>query len=167
MLDYREMVKTALRGVLRDALAQVAEHGIEGSHHFYISFHTDHPEAVLPAHLKAVYPQEMTIVLEHQFWDLEVDDEAFRVTLAFGGERLRLIVPFAAVTAFVDPGAQFGLQFESASEDVPSSENGLDAAALEASRVHAGQGANQPDDGGKVLRSNRFRVGQGDDGGSD
>lgn len=165
MLDYQTMVKTALRGVLRETLETVAREGLRGSHQLYVSFRTDYPEVVLPSVLRDVYPHEMTIVLEHQFWDLEVEPELFAVTLSFGDVRHRLIVPFAAVTAFIDPGAQFGLQFDSAAEGLPAA-----AAAGDPEPAPAGE----PDDegpgsagAGNVLHSDRFRLvaGEGDEGG--
>lgn len=93
------------------ALRQVESHGLPGEHHFYITFRTDHPRAALDAELKARYPEEITIVLQHQFWGLKVDDTKFEVTLSFNQMPQTLVVPFQAVTAFVDPSVKFGLQF--------------------------------------------------------
>jgi hypothetical protein len=109
---YPEMIENALRGVVREALRRAAQHGLPGSHHFYITFRTRAPGVVIPAHLLAKYPEEITIVLQHQFWGLEVGEEGFAVTLSFQGRPERLCVPFAAMTAFADPSVQFGLQFE-------------------------------------------------------
>nr|WP_184436894.1 ClpXP protease specificity-enhancing factor SspB [Roseospira goensis] len=107
------MVEAALRGVLRDALRVVeAQGGLPGEHHFYITFETTRPGVVLPDRLRAQHPQDMTIVLQNQFWDLKVFDDALEVTLSFNRKRERLRVPFAAVTAFADPHASFGLQFQ-------------------------------------------------------
>ncbi len=110
-MNYDRLVIEAMRGVVREALARVAREGRVGGHHFLISFLTSHPGAQLADHLRAENPEEMTIVLENQFWGLEVDEEAFAVTLSFKGVNQRLRVPFAAVTAFADPSVQFGLQF--------------------------------------------------------
>jgi hypothetical protein len=111
-IDYEAMVERALRGVLRQALHHAESKGLPGEHHFYITFRTDYPGAVVPPRLKASYPQEMTIVLQHQFWGLEIGDTSFSVTLSFANQLERLTVPFAAVTGFADPAVKFGLQFE-------------------------------------------------------
>lgn len=111
-LRYDRMMQEALRGIVRQALATVAETGFPGAHHFYITFRTRHPGVDIPQHLHATYPDEMTIVLQHQFYGLEIDDVRFSVTLSFRKRLERLTIPFAAVTAFVDPGVNFGLQFQ-------------------------------------------------------
>ncbi|MHA1152460.1 MAG: SspB family protein [Alphaproteobacteria bacterium] len=111
-LRYDRMVEDALRSVVSRALSHAAERGLSGDHHFYITFLTDHPGVAMPDHLRGHYPSEMTIVLQHQFWGLEVGPEAFGVTLSFANEPERLTVPFAAVTAFADPSVRFGLQFD-------------------------------------------------------
>ncbi|MBO0710428.1 MAG: hypothetical protein J2P47_04010 [Acetobacteraceae bacterium] len=116
LLPYNDWTEEALRHVVGRALAHVAEHGLPGEHHFYLTFRTDHPGAVIPPRLRAQYPQVMTIVLQHQFWDLKVDDEAALITvgLSFGGVPATLAIPLAAVTAFADPFVRFGLQFRAA-----------------------------------------------------
>lgn len=111
-LRYDRMVEDALRSVVSRALRHAAERGLSGDHHFYITFLTDHPGVAMPDHLRSHYPSEMTIVLQHQFWGLEVGPEAFGVTLSFANEPERLTVPYAAVTAFADPSVRFGLQFD-------------------------------------------------------
>lgn len=108
---YDQMVEHALRGVVREALSVTQTHGLPGANHFYITFRTDHPGALVSSRLKAVHPHAMTIVLQNQFWDLTVCDESFGVTLSFSGRREHLTVPFDSITAFVDPHASFGLQF--------------------------------------------------------
>jgi hypothetical protein len=110
-LSYEKMVEDALRGVLRQALKITEKQGLPGSHHFYITFDTTHPGVKIPETLRAQHPNEMTIVLQHQFWDLHVTQESFEITLSFSGVSERLFIPFAAVTAFADPHAKFGLQF--------------------------------------------------------
>ena len=105
------MVEDALRGVLRQALEITQAQGLPGAHHFYITFDTTHPGVDIAGSLCALHPNEMTIVLQHQFWDLRVLDEHFEITLSFSGVSQRLLIPFAAVTAFADPHAKFGLQF--------------------------------------------------------
>ncbi len=113
-LQYETMMESALRGVMRQALVYAAERGLPGNHHFYITFRTEHPGVEIPATLHQKYPREMTIVLQYQYWRLGVSDEGFEVTLSFDAKQERLVIPFAAVTAFVDPSVQFGLQFPSA-----------------------------------------------------
>src|SRR6185437_3385442 len=112
ILRYDKLVERALRSVVREALSDTAKHGLRGGHHFFLTFETEHPGVQIPAHLREKYPERMTIVLEHQFWDLEVDEECFAVTLSFANTPARLTIPFAALTAFADPSAKFGLQFE-------------------------------------------------------
>jgi uncharacterized protein len=112
LLQFDKMMEEALlQGVVRKALSTFAERGIIGQHHFYITFRTADPAVTLPDHLRARYKPEMTIVLQHQFWGLEVDEKGFGVTLSFEGKHERLKVPWTSVVAFVDPSVQFGLQF--------------------------------------------------------
>jgi uncharacterized protein len=110
-LDYPKIVERALKGVVREALDQVAEHGLPGAHHFFLTFRTDADGVEIPDFLRAQYDGEMTIVLQHQFWGLEVDEDGFAVTLSFKGRGERLVVPFDALVGFVDPHVKFGLQF--------------------------------------------------------
>jgi len=112
LLRYDRMVEAALRGVVREAIARVAGFGLPGGHSLYITFRSEFPGVDMPDWLKAQYPEAMTIVLEHQFWDLAADEETFGVTLSFKGRRQRITVPYAALTAFHDPGVQFGLRFD-------------------------------------------------------
>ena len=111
-LRYDRMVEAALRDVVRQALAQAATDGLPGNHHFYITFRTEFAGVEIPQTLSARYPKEMTIVLQHQFWELEVGADGFRVTLSFDDKPEPLRVPFAAITAFADPSVNFGLQFQ-------------------------------------------------------
>ncbi len=111
-LHYDKIVESALRGVVTATLEQVGEHGLPAGHALYITFLTDHPEVDVPGHLTAKFPGEMTIVLQHQFWDLEVTEDMFAVTLSFDKVRQRLVIPLGAITAFADPAVQFGLKFE-------------------------------------------------------
>jgi hypothetical protein len=114
LLPYDAWTENALRQVVVRAIIYAGTHGLPGEHHFYITFRTDHPGVVIPARLRAQYPQEMTIVLQHQFWDLEVDEAAgrFSVRLSFSGIPALLVVPLGAVTAFADPAVRFGLGFQ-------------------------------------------------------
>lgn len=116
--DYTRLVQRALLGVVRDALRLAASEGLHGEHHFYLTFRTDAPGVKMPPRLRAEYQQEMTIVLQHVFWNLAADDEKFAVTLRFGGAPEHIEVPFAALTAFVDPAAHFGLRFEQTFSEV-------------------------------------------------
>ena len=115
-IDYQLLLQEALRDVVRRALARVAEHGMPGEHHFYIGFRTDYPGVAIPPFLRDQYPEEMTIILQHQFWELEVGPESFSVLLNFNARRLGLTVPFAAITTFADPAAEFALRFEPGAE---------------------------------------------------
>ena len=147
-IDYQKLVEEALLGVVRGVLARVAEEGLPGEHHFYLTFASEAPGVELPDERRATYPTSMTVVLRHQFWDLEVDDHRFAVTLAFGGARRRLVVPFAALLGFVDPAVRFAVRFgdgggEGAQEetrppgqgDERAEEEGGEAAGFEADNV--------------------------------
>lgn len=118
-IDYPALLQHAMRDIVRRVLEQVTEHGLPGEHHFYIGFRTDAPGVELPRVLHDQYPEEMTIILQNQFWGLEVLPESFSVVLSFGGSRQRLTVPFAALTAFADPSADFGLRLEPLSQAEP------------------------------------------------
>ncbi|WP_395712653.1 SspB family protein [Reyranella sp.] len=109
---YDALVDDALRSVVRRVLTQVAEKGLPGSHHFYISFRSNDPGVSLPDYLRAKYPEEMTIVLQHQYWDLLLGSDFFEVTVSFNKQQERIRVPFTALSAFVDPSVRFGLQFD-------------------------------------------------------
>jgi uncharacterized protein len=124
-IRYDILAQAALRGVVRTVLADTAKKGLPGDHHFKISFNTVAPGVRLSERMRAQYPQEMTIVLQHQFWDLTVGDDSFEVGLSFGGVPERVAVPFDAVTAFFDPSVQFGFQFET----IESEAAAADAAA--------------------------------------
>ena len=114
LIPYDEIVQEALRDVVGRVLSEVEGAGghLPGGHHFYITFQTRMPGVTIPKHLSDRFPDEMTIVLQHQFWGLEVGDNAFSVTLSFANQLERLTVPFASVTGFADPAVKFGLQFE-------------------------------------------------------
>ena len=111
LFQYDKMVERALRGVVRDALARVAQEGPRGAHHFYIGFATGMPGVVIPDSLRERFPEEMTIVLQHQFWDLEIGEESFSVSLSFQKQLERLTIPFAAIRSFADPSVNFALEF--------------------------------------------------------
>jgi hypothetical protein len=141
-LRYDVMVEAALRGVMRDALNHAIEHGLPGAHHFYLSFRTGHPGVQIDQSLRARFPEEMTIVLQHQFWDLSVEEDRFAVTLSFSNARQRLVVPFAAVTAFNDPSVNFGLQFQSLAERTANKPSAAQQAG--AAQPHAAHGTAKP-----------------------
>jgi hypothetical protein len=111
-IRYDLLTQQALRGVVRNVLTETAKKGLPGDHHFYISFDTRADGVRLSDRLRAQYPDEMTIILQHQFWDLKVGDDEFEVGLSFGGIPERLTVPYEAINGFFDPSVQFGLQFE-------------------------------------------------------
>jgi hypothetical protein len=153
VLDYGRLVERALRQVVRDALDVVALQGLPGRHQLYITFRTDHPGVALADDLRARYPTEMTIVLQHEFWGLEVDADRFSVLLKFGGVPHRLEIPFEAVSVFADPSVEFGLQFAKG-EAAP----GDGATAPAAPVVTPGQAPEPPAEGGaEVVTLERFR----------
>lgn len=129
-IRYDLLAQEALRSVVRRVLTDVARTGLPGEHHFFISFDTRAPGVRLSQRMKEKYPEEMTIVLQHQFWDLIVTDTSFEVGLSFGGIPERLLVPFTALKGFFDPSVKFGLQFETLSADADGEET--DDAPLEA-----------------------------------
>jgi uncharacterized protein len=115
-IDYGRLVENALRTVVRQVLVKLGTEGLSSPHHFYITFRTQFPGVEIPAFLRERYPNEMTVVLQHQFWDLEVDEQSFSVTLSFNDQPHRLVIPFEAIKVFADPGVEFGLQFTLESE---------------------------------------------------
>jgi uncharacterized protein len=113
-IDYEALAQAAMRGMVRDILVRVAKSGLPGEHHFYIAFGTAAPGVIISKRLKEKYPEEMTVVLQHRFWDLTVSEERFEVKLTFDGIPERLSVPFSAIKVFFDPSVPYGLQFEPA-----------------------------------------------------
>jgi hypothetical protein len=179
-IRYDILAQSALRGVVRTVLTDVAKKGLPGEHHFKITFNTMAPGVRLSDRMRAQYPEAMTIIMQHQFWDLHVDDTAFEVGLSFGGVPERLAVPFDAITAFYDPAVQFGFQFEtldatatgsppapmvdkSAVPAAPPAEAGKAGMAGKADTAPAGAEPAEPPtrpDGGagaEVVRLDRFR----------
>jgi uncharacterized protein len=122
-IDYETLAQDAMRGVVRTVLTQAAKSGLPGDHHFYVSFDTGASGVVLSKRLKEKYPSEMTIVLQHRFWDLFVNDDGFEVKLTFDGIPERLVVPFAAIRVFFDPSVRYGLQFDDPNAGPESSES--------------------------------------------
>ena len=114
-IGYEALADNALRSVVKEALKRAEKQGLIASHHFYLTFKTRDPGVDIPDFLKERYPDEMTIVLQNQFWGLKVGEDSFEVGLTFQKLPATLVIPFAALTAFVDPGVQFGLQFRNSS----------------------------------------------------
>ncbi len=156
LLPYEAWTQSALRQVVARAIAYAAEHGLPGEHHFYITFRTDHPGVVIPPRLRAQYPQEMTIVLQHQFWDLRMDEEAglISVGLSFGGAPAALAIPLEAVTAFADPPVRFGLGFQPVMPEGSAAET---EAAPEAAEGPAEPSAKTPSETPQVVSLEAFR----------
>jgi hypothetical protein len=157
-LRYDRMVESALRGVVREALAQVAEKGLPGDHHFYLTFVTNHRGVAIPEYLRQKYPQEMTIVLQHQFFGLEVCEDRFSVSLSFSSKTERLVIPLAAITTFADPSVNFALQFQSAKEGIEDEKDEASETAEEPAEADAKASAEaMPADGAKVVALDAFR----------
>jgi len=170
-IRYDILAQQALRGVVRTVLADAAKKGLPGEHHFKITFATAAPGVRLSERMRIQYPQTMTIILQHQFWDLAVNDDGFEVGLSFGGVPERLAVPFEAITAFYDPAVQFGFQFETIDTEAAADRGAL-GRPPETSPVAPGQpdtlpapAAAKPAEppsgpdggGGEVVRLDRFR----------
>jgi len=174
-IRYDILAQQALRGVVRTVLVDVAANGLPGEHHFKITFATAAPGVRLSERMRTQYPETMTIVLQHQFWDLLVRDDAFEVGLSFGGVPERLVIPFEAITAFFDPAVQFGFQFETI--EAEASGEGVAAGAtadkpppmrivppesakpdaLPAPATAKAPEPEPPSGGGEVVRLDRFR----------
>ena len=165
-IRYDLLARDALRGVLRKVLSDAAAHGLPGEHHFFITFLSKADGVKLSPRLLAQYPEEMTIILQHQFWDLVVSEDRFEVGLSFGGIPERLIVPFSAVKRFLDPSVKFGLEFEASDVAEVAPENLPAAPAASAVSVPApiGEKAETTEEptppshgGAEVVRLDRFR----------
>jgi len=147
-IDYGELMQAALKGVMRSALGVAATTGLPGRHHFYVTFRTDHPGVSIASHLKAQYADEMTVVLQHQFENLDIDDDGFAVTLRFNRRPERLAIPFDAVTAFVDPAVNFALHFQPQDGEGAASLGDLSPRPGAAPKEPAAAGEEEPDPGG-------------------
>jgi uncharacterized protein len=112
LMRYDQLAQNALRGVVRDALRKIQRTGLPGEHHFYIAFNTRYPGVGLSPRIAERYPREMTVVLQHQFWNLTITEDRFEVELSFDNIPEKLIIPFSSIKGFLDPSVQFGLQFE-------------------------------------------------------
>ena len=166
-IRYDVLARDALRGVLRRVLTDAAEHGLPGEHHFFITFVSTADGVKLSPRLLAQYPEEMTIILQHQFWDLVVTEDRFEVGLSFGGIPERLVVPFASIKSFLDPSVQFGLQFEPSDADAAAEAPGAKLPAVAAPSAlpvavpsPAAESTDEPakpSEGAEVVRLDRFR----------
>jgi len=167
-IRYDVLARDALRGVLRRVLTDAAAHGLPGEHHFFITFLSKAEGVKLSPRLLAQYPDEMTVILQHQFWDLVVTEDRFEVGLSFGGIPERLVVPFNAIKSFFDPSVQFGLQFEPSEAVAETPSPKLPAApapaAVAAPLPPAPAATDEPDttpaapsEGAEVVRLDRFR----------
>ena len=168
LMRYDLLAQDALRGVVRSALAQVAASGLPGEHHLFIALDTRHPEVQISERLRQKYPEEITIVLQHQFWNLEVRETEFSVELTFDNVLEKLVVPYTAIKGFFDPAVQFGLQFETkppAEADADDSEAAGEPPAQAARKAGAASGGGKEaghakeseGDGPKVVSLDQFR----------
>jgi hypothetical protein len=163
-IRYDVLARDALRGVLHRVLSDAAEHGLPGEHHFFITFLSTADGVKLSPRLLAQYPEEMTVILQHQFWDLVVTEDRFEVGLSFGGIPERLVVPFNSIKSFLDPSVQFGLQFEAADAAMEAPTNlpavaaspTLPVPAPAAETITEGEPA-KAGEGAEVVRLDRFR----------
>ena len=166
LIRYDVLASDALRGVLRRVLTDAAEHGLPGEHHFFITFLSTAEGVKLSPRLLAQYPEEMTVILQHQFWDLVVTEDRFEVGLSFNGIPERLVVPFNSIKSFFDPSVQFGLSFEpteaatDASGDVETPAASAASALAAPAAVPAPPSDDEPakpGEGAEVVRLDRFR----------
>ncbi len=167
-MNYEQMAQNALRGVVRMALERVAKQGLPGDHHFYITFESQHPGVVMSDWLKERYPDEMTIVVQHQFWGLEIREDAFDISLSFHKVAEKLTVPFEAVKAFFDPSVQFMLQFKPVAGQPPKKPAGVTeqqpvlqvtkpATTKPGAPGDDGDKPKDPSGGGEVVSLDKFR----------
>lgn len=151
LIPYDEIVQEALRAVVGRVLSEIETTGgtLPGNHHFYITFKTGAPGVNIPPHLRERFPDEMTIVLQNKFWDLAVDDEGFQVGLSFNQIPSKLVIPYAAITAFVDPAVDFGLQFQSTVADMAPERH--ETAQNDSPEQGGGPAVSESDDGSNVV----------------
>ena len=153
---YDELVQKALISVVRDVLKDVSENGLPGNHHFYIRFRTDHPKTKVPKFLKERHPEEVMIVIQYQYWNLHVADTYFSVDLSFSGIQENLKIPYAALTAFVDPSVKFALQFTPTfGDDGDDDNNGTRMSFKEKS--DSDDDSKKSSDDGKIISFDSFR----------
>ncbi len=149
LIPYDEIVQEALRSVVRRVLTDIeAAGGLPGAHHFYIAFKTRHPGVEIPKHLMERYPDEMTVVVQHRYWDLAVGEEQFQIGLSFNQVPAKLVIPYAAIVGFVDPAVNFALQFQA---------RDMDAVAAEEQEAAAPPPPEPVTDGSNVVTLDAFR----------
>ncbi len=146
-IDYGNLMHRAMRGLIRDVMDQVADRGLPGAHHFFITMNTRHDDVEMADWLRDRYPEEITIVIQHWFDNLAVDDDGFAITLNFGNQPEPLYVPFDAITTFVDPSVEFGLKFETQIDDDDEDEPEEEGA----------EPASEPSKPGEVVSLDKFR----------
>ena len=154
LMRYDQLAQNALKGVVREALRKVVKSGLPGEHHFYIQFDTRHPGVNIGHRLLERYPREMTVVLQHQFYNLDVNEERFQVELSFDNIPEKLVIPFSAIKGFLDPAVQFGLQFEVAPTEVVEVEKPSQMPKRETEETTE---TVPPDEGPKVVSLDAFR----------
>ena len=164
-MRYKELVDDALRNVVRQALARVSESGLPGNHHLYVSFRANYPGVLAPDHLRRKFPDEITIVLQHQYWGLTVGEDSFEITLSFNGVHELLSIPFSAITGFVDPSVRFGLQFQVEGDEAEGAEQ--ESATVGDSLANTAEFGDQPidppaagsdgSDGENIVTLDQFR----------
>ncbi len=154
-IRYDILAREALRGVLKRVLTDAAENGLPGEHHFFITFCTKANGVKISPRLLSQYPEEMTIILQHQFWDLRVTNEQFEVGLSFNGIPERLVIPFDSIKGFFDPSVQFGLQFETAEEKSAANSGAPAAAKTDQDRACRRQGRDERGREGRVEGSQK------------
>ncbi|MCU0816468.1 MAG: ClpXP protease specificity-enhancing factor SspB [Cypionkella sp.] len=150
-IDYGNLMHRAMRGLIREVLTDIGAHGLPGAHHFFITFDTSTEGVEMADWLRARYPQEMTIVIQHWFDNLEVTEDGFSITLNFGNQPEPLVIPFDAVRTFVDPSVEFGLRFESASDDLDEDDEEED------DETDAGEDSPAPRQDAEVVSLDKFR----------
>jgi hypothetical protein len=154
LIPYDEIVQEALRAVVGRVLGSVERGGgtLPGNHHFYITFKTGAPGVSIPKHLRERFPDEMTIVMQNKFWDLAVNEDGFQVGLSFNQIPAKLQIPFSAITAFVDPAVDFGLQFQAAVADIePATHENAENDTPEDGAERTGPAEVAKDDGSNVV----------------
>ena len=165
LIRYDVLAQEALRGVVRKVMAEVAQTGLPDEHHFFITFDTHFPGVRISSRLAAQYPDEMTVVMQHQFWDLTVTDTMFEIGLSFNGVAEQLVVPFKAISAFVDPHASFGLKFDAEAADAgaPEAEAAGDADGEAEGRATGSADDIAPVSEGTVVANDSAKDGPGKD----
>ena len=158
MISYSDLIDSSMRGVIREVLRQVEVSGLPGEHHFYITFLTEYPGVRISDTLKSRYPSEMTIVLQHQFWDFKVEEDYFTVALSFGGVSEHLTIPYESLVAFADPSVKFGLQFQKIEASAETLPVPLDYEQMLNSDQDGVEGADADDDNtAEIISLDAFR----------